>query len=78
MNLEQARAIVTLYDELIQSIPREKLSVPAKRSVYKQGEFSLQSITIEDQLVVAHWSHYLGCGESDHQTTYHDLAELFD
>lgn len=78
MKLKQAEAIVTLYQELIESIPRDKLIAQPRHTTTKIGGFTLNNLVVEDQYIVAHWSHYLERGESDHATTCHQLAELFE
>lgn len=79
MNLTQAEAIATLYQELIDSIDATKIECP-KRS-YSETRFTPQQISsmhYEDGRIVVKWSAYAGCGEYDEDETYHSLESLFD
>ena len=79
MNLTQAEAIASLYDELIRSIDTSKITPPPHG--WGDGHFELkhlQSMSFEDGQVKIHWSRYAGCGEYDTDDTYHSLESLFD
>lgn len=78
MNLTQAEAIASLYQELINAIPRELIPQPPEQSRFYKGELSIDEITLEDGQVKVKWSKYIGCGDYEKATTYHNLNELFD
>ena len=78
MNLTQAEAIASLYSELLDSIDRSRIEMPAK--TYR-GTFTvddIQDITLEDGQVKVSWSKYAGCGDYETDETYQSLHSLFD
>lgn len=79
MNLTQAEAIASLYQELLNSIDTSKITPPAHG--WGSGQFTreqISSMDIEDGQIKIHWSRYAGCGEYDTEDTYHALDVLFD
>lgn len=79
MNITQAEAIASLYQELIESIDTSKITPPTHG--WGSGSFTheqIQSMHIEDGQIKIHWSRYAGCGEYDTDDTYHSLESLFD
>jgi len=79
MNLNQAEAIASLYQELIESIDKSRITPP----IFGWGtgtfeEKHIQSISMEDGQIKVHWSRYMGCGDYDTDDTYHALHTLFD
>ena len=76
MNLKQAEAIASLYQELISSIDKSKIPL----AKYYRGNFTIEcidAIELEDGQVKVSWSRYAGCGDYDRTETYHSLDELF-
>lgn len=81
MNLTQAEAIASLYQELLNAVDREAIPVPVERT--HQGERpwprdSMDEVSLEDGQIKVTWSKYVGCGDYDTYTSYHPLHTLFD
>ena len=79
MNLKQAEAIASLYQELIASIDHAKIPLPK----YNNGNFKwetsdISSVNLEEgNTISVRWERYRGCGETSTQETYLQLDELF-
>lgn len=76
MNLTQAEAIASLYQELIESIDKSRIDIPSTH----YGAFTkenIQDISIEDGQLKITWSRYQGCGDYDERTTYQALHTVF-
>lgn len=76
MNITQAEAIVTLYDELIRHLEALVFEAP-EPTFRKDNKFKRQSISIANGQVLVEWSRYEGCGDYEYETTYHRLDDLF-
>ena len=77
MNITQAEAIASLYEELIKAIDVTKIPCPSYRSGYYFTHDQISSMHLEDGQFKVEWSRYAGCGDYDTGTTYHSLDTFF-
>lgn len=75
MNITEANEILERAEQLLSEI-RSQLPDP-KPTFGSSREFTLEGAYFEDGLIRANWSRYVGCGEYDHETTYHNLNKFF-
>lgn len=78
MNITQAEAIASLYEELIKAIDVTKITPPEYRSGYRFTHDQISSMNFEEGGIKVEWSRYAGCGDYDTDTTYYRLDALFD
>jgi len=79
MNLTQAEAVASLYEELIKSIDHEKIPLPR----YNTGNFKWETkdisrVYLDDGYITVKWSRYRGCGESTTEETTISLDQIFN
>lgn len=79
MKLTQAEAIVTLFEGLIEAIPRDKLKV-AVPDYRKDQPFTMGDVyyDVESRAIATKWSRYMGCGDYEYATTYTDISDIFE
>ncbi|WP_407307341.1 hypothetical protein [Acinetobacter sp.] len=78
MNLNQAEAIASLYQELIESIDKTKIQLPHKDYPSQNWSLSnLDNIQLEDGQLKFSWSYY-SCGSIDREDTYQSLSDFFE